>query len=142
MKKLLVGVLLTLSLVGCGEVDVKEVREIVQDQNLPKKERREAINEYLEEKVDENADMVEKYFEEEITESEFVEYFMEQREICELYTSNIVDNRSLYESEIMWYNMYGYQCSSMVYGMDELSRIDYEGELSLLDSYYEYAISK
>jgi hypothetical protein len=142
MKKILVGILLSLSLVGCGEVDVKEVREIIQDQNLPKKERREAINEYLEEKVDENADMVEKYFEEEITESEFVEYFMEQREMCELYTSNIVDNRNLYESEIMWYNMYGYQCSSMVYGMDELSRIDYEGELSLLDSYYEYAISK
>ena len=142
MKKLLVGALLSLSLVGCGEVDVKEVREVIQDQNLPKKERREAINEYLEEKVDKNEDMVEKYFEEEITESEFVEYFMEQREICELYTSNIVDNRNLYESEIMWYNMYGYQCSSMVYGMDELLRVDYEGELSLLNSYYEYAISK
>ena len=142
MKKLLVGVLVCLSLVGCGEVDVKEVREIIQDQNLPKKERREAINEYLEEKVDKNEDMVEKYFEEEITESEFVEYFMEQREMCELYTSNIVDNRSLYESEIMWYNMYGYQCSSMVYSMDELLRVDYEGELSLLNSYYEYAISK
>ena len=142
MKKLLIGVLVCLSLVGCGEVDVKEVREIIQDQNLPKKERREAINEYLEEKVDENADMVEKYFEEEITESEYIEYFMEQREMCELYTSNIVDNRSLYESEIMWYNMYGYQCSSMVYSMDELLRVDYEGELSLLNSYYEYAISK
>ena len=142
MKKILIGVLVCLSLVGCGEVDVKEVREIIQDQNLPKKERREAINEYLEEKVDENADMVEKYFEEEITESEYIEYFMEQREMCELYTSNIVDNRSLYESEIMWYNMYGYQCSSMVYSMDELLRVDYEGELSLLNSYYEYAISK
>ena len=142
MKKLLIGLLVCLSLVGCGKVDVKEVREIIQDQNLPKKERREAINEYLEEKVDENADMVEKYFEEEITESEYIEYFMEQREMCELYTSNIVDNRSLYESEIMWYNMYGYQCSSMVYSMDELLRVDYEGELSLLNSYYEYAISK
>ena len=58
MKKLLVGVLLSLSLVGCGEVDVKEVREAIQDQNLPKKERREAINEYLEEKVDKNEDML------------------------------------------------------------------------------------
>ena len=137
MKKLLIGVLVCLSLVGCGK-DKPEYNE----ENLTLITDSQTVKEVVEEKVYKNEDMVEKYFEEEITESEFVEYFMEQREICELYTSNIVDNRNLYESEIMWYNMYGYQCSSMVYGMDELLRVDYEGELSLLNSYYEYAISK
>ena len=41
MKKLLVGVLVCLSLVGCGKVDVKEVKEIVQNQELTKAEKRE-----------------------------------------------------------------------------------------------------
>ena len=88
MKKLLVGVLLSLSLIGCGEVDVKEVREQVQNQELTKIEKREVLNEYIEDKQKTNASMVEKYLDGEIDKKEFDSYFMEQHNTIRMYIDN------------------------------------------------------
>ena len=137
MKKLLVGVLVCLSLVGCGEVDVKEVREIVQNQEITKTEKREALNEYIEDKQKTNASMVEKYLDGEIDKKEFDSYFMEQYNTVRMYIDNLEwEDYTSYET--VYYGLYATYCEGIT-NRDGEPKENYDYSIERLGRYFEIA---
>ena len=137
MKKLLVGVLLSLSLVGCGKVDVKEVREMVQTQELTKAEKREVLNEYIEDKQKTNASMVEKYLDGEIDKKEFDSYFMEQYNTVRMYIDNLEwEDYTSYET--VYYGLYATYCEGIT-NRDGEPKENYDYSIERLGRYFEIA---
>ena len=137
MKKLLVGVLLSLSLVGCGKIDVKEVREIVQNQELTKTEKREVLNEYIEDKQKTNASMVEKYLDGEIDKKEFDSYFMEQYNTVRMYIDNLEwEDYTSYET--VYYGLYATYCEGIT-NRDGEPKENYDYSIERLGRYFEIA---
>ncbi len=137
MKKLLVSLLLGLSLVGCGKVDVEEVREQVQNQELTKAEKRETLNEYIEYKQETNADMVEKYLDGEINEKEFESYFMEQYDIVELYIDNL-EWEDYTSDETVYYGLYATYCKGLT-NRDGEPKENYDYSIEHLGIYFKLA---
>ena len=137
MKKLLVGVLVCLSLVGCGKVDVKEVKEIVQNQELTKAEKREVLNEYIDGKQKTNASMVEKYLDGEIDKKEFDSYFMEQYNTVRMYIDNLEwEDYTSYET--VYYGLYATYCEGIT-NRDGEPKENYDYSIERLGRYFEIA---
>ena len=137
MKKLLVGVLVCLSLVGCGKVDVKEVKEIVQNQELTKAEKREVLNEYIDGKQKTNASMVEKYLDGEIDKKEFDSYFMEQHNTVRMYIDNLEwEDYTSYET--VYYGLYATYCEGIT-NRDGEPKENYDYSIERLGRYFEIA---
>ena len=137
MKKLLIGVLVCLSLVGCGKVDVKEVREQVQNQELTKTEKREVLNEYIEDKQKTNASMVEKYLDGEIDKKEFDSYFMEQHNTVRMYIDNL-EWEDYTSDETVWYGLYATYCKGIT-NRDGEPKENYDYSVEHLEIYFEIA---
>ena len=137
MKKILVGVLLSLSLIGCGKIDVKEVREQVQNQELTKTEKREVLNKYIEGKQKTNTSMVEKYLDGEIDKKEFDSYFMEQYNTVRMYIDNLEwEDYTSYET--VYYGLYATYCEGIT-NRDGEPKENYDYSIERLGRYFEIA---